>query len=296
MDERGREDVHHFSQHGFQKPISGLIARAKVPGAGVQASVRKLAKYLGIGVAYFHGMAGHLDFRNNGDITFGGIGHQFLHLGLGVVSAGGAGRIGPGKSIAAGFPFMISIAHAPGGKGGEVRIGFAFQPPAGAVVQMQMQHIELQQGHGVYLFFQEFDTVETSGFVQHEPPVPQARVIQEGAAGERPQGPELFQAGTGAEKAFQRQCFYQNTFPADGKPIGLLLLVFFQGYCCLAECPPVQLYRDGLFFTDTVFRSEGDRCRHQSQGSCQDDNQLHLEKNPRVVTTGLLASALVSLR
>ena len=184
----------------------------------MQAAVRKFAKNLRVGEAHLHGVARHLDFRNNGDITLGGIGHQFPHLGLGVVSARCTGRVGPGKLVTAGFPLMISIAHAPGGKGGEVRVGFAFQPPTGAVVQMQMQHIELQQCHGVYLFFQEFDAVETSGFVQHEPPVPQARVIQEGAAGERPQGPELFQAGTGAEKAFRSSSSCSSVFCARKRP------------------------------------------------------------------------------
>ena len=87
-----------------------------------------------------------------------------------------------------------------------------------------MQDVQLQKRHGVYLLFQEFQPLETAGFVYHEPAVSQARIVKDGALRELSKRLELFQCGVGAESAFLRKRLNLNLFPLNGKPVSLFLL------------------------------------------------------------------------
>ena len=107
---------------------------------------------------------------------------------------------------------------------------------------MQVQDIEFEERHGVGLLFQEGEAFEAAGLVYHKAPVPETRIIQNGAAGKWTQSLKLLQGGSGPENAFLRKGFNPYFFPADGKPISLLLLPRLKLGHLLSESPPAQLY------------------------------------------------------
>ena len=130
MDERGGEDVHHFLQNCFQKPEGGLIPRAQVPGTRVETAVRMLAQHFGVGITHFHGVAGHLYLRNDGDESFGSIGYQFLQVLFCIIAAISFRVICGGEAVVTGLPFVVGITFPEGGFSGQIRIGLALNAPA----------------------------------------------------------------------------------------------------------------------------------------------------------------------
>ena len=88
------------------------------------------------------------------------------------------------EGIAGFLPGEIAFSDAPGYAVGQVGEGVCLQAPAGCVGQMEVQDIEFEQGHGIHLLEQECLSLETAGFVYHEPPMTETRPVEDLAAGE----------------------------------------------------------------------------------------------------------------
>ena len=67
-------------------------------------------------------------------------------------------------------PFPVGQRHAPRAHGGEEGVFFNFHPPAGAVRQVQVKPVELEEGHGVNHALDLRHGEEVAGDVQHDAP------------------------------------------------------------------------------------------------------------------------------
>ena len=67
-------------------------------------------------------------------------------------------------------PFSIGQRHAPRAHGGEKGVFPDFHPPAGAVRQVQVKPVELEEGHGVNHALDLRHGEEVAGYVQHDAP------------------------------------------------------------------------------------------------------------------------------
>lgn len=94
------------------------------------------------------------------------------------------------------------------------------QAPAGAIGQVQVQHIELDSRKGVYLLEDKILVPEMAGDVQHRSPPREARIIDNHPAREGPF--QLGQRRLGAIDAFGRIGLDAHPPGCDGQAIGLL--------------------------------------------------------------------------
>ena len=143
MDVLRREQVHHLGEHFLQQLERRLLAGAEVVG-------RVLAAHAGNGVHRLAGMAGHLDFRNDGHVPLSGVGDDLPDIVLGKETA-----VGALISLAGRVPLLPSIPHPPGGLRRQLGVRLDLQPPAGGVGQVEMEHIELDLGQGIDLLEDE---------------------------------------------------------------------------------------------------------------------------------------------
>ena len=87
---------------------------------------------------------------------------------------------------------------------------------------MQVQHVQLQQRHGVHLFLQEFQPLEAAGFVYHHSAVAETGVIEDGAAGNLSSGGfQLLESRFCAESSSLGERFYLDAGGFYAEAVGL---------------------------------------------------------------------------
>ena len=106
-----------------------------------------------------------------------------------------------------------------------------------------MEHVELQQGHCVYLLLDELDPFEAAALVEHKTPVLEPRPVGDGTAGQgRTLQAHLLEALACAELAFGREGFDNYASGFNRKPVGFLLLKGLQGGHGAFKSTFVELY------------------------------------------------------
>ena len=186
---RGKQ-VHHLGEHVLHQFERRFLARAKVIR-------RVLAAHAGNGVHRLPGMAGHLDFRDDGHMPLRGVGDNLPDVVLGEEAT-----VGPLVGAPTFAPLPPGIAHPPGGLRRQLGVRFDLQPPAGGVGQVEMEHIELDLRKRIDLLEDEILVPEMAGNVQHNAPPGEAGVVDDHPA--REWTLQLREGGIRAVHAFGR--------------------------------------------------------------------------------------------
>ena len=150
---------------------------------------------LRIGGQHLLRVRGHLYFGDNGNVALSRILHQLPQLLLCIIAPVGSGR--PLRQVLplSEPPVLPQRPLSPCGEGGKQRIAVYLHPPAGGICQMEVQDIELQAGHGVYLPLQVLYAEKMPGDILHEAPPLEAGCVLylhagDNACGRVPQCPE----------------------------------------------------------------------------------------------------------
>ena len=191
-------------------------------------------------------MAGHLDFGNDRHVMRRGIGDDFTGVVLGQETAVRAAIPASGRC-----PLPPGVANAPG-TFLQFRMGLDLQPPAGRIGQMQVQHIELHLGKGVYLLEDKVLVPEMPGDVQHRTSPGEPGIVDDDAAVIRLL--QLRQRRPGPVHALGRIGLDQDPLGRDGNAIGL-----FPGESRQLGAP---LGKGPLPFGDFHFLGLGDAVAH----------------------------------
>ena len=113
-------------------------------------------------------MSREVNLRYDGDVAFGGVGHQLPELLLRVESSV-VFAVSPPDAVLRPVPGQVGEVQAPRSYLGQLGITFDFQPPTRAVGQVHVQIIELQLAHDVeqaaYLLRRE----EVAGDIEMQP-------------------------------------------------------------------------------------------------------------------------------
>ena len=170
---RAGEQVDHFGQDAFEK-LQRFLAR--VEQVGVHAPVvRRLGGAIDHAVLRIRrhcrlGVAGHVDFRNDGDMAGRGVGHHVAYLFLRVMAAvpvGGAVGVAPG----------VALRHAAAADLGEPGVALDLDAPALVIGEMPMEGVELVRGHRVEQGLDLLHTPEMPRRVEHQPAPGEARRV-----------------------------------------------------------------------------------------------------------------------
>ena len=151
MDIGGREDGHHFSDHILHENKGGVVAQTKLTLAFFGPNTTELWV---CGNDLF-GVAGHFNFRDDGDASFLGIGNQVFGIRLCVISSVGTGfsffRVIPITVP----PFLPAITGSPCSLRSEFRIFLHLYPPACRIGKVHVEGIDLVKTDQVNHFFDE---------------------------------------------------------------------------------------------------------------------------------------------
>ena len=178
MDILRGEQVDDLRQHILQESEGSLLAHTEVAMPVRLARTREFR----ISRQHLFAMSRHLDFRNHLDVPFFGVCQQLADILLRVIPPVGSRRILltiPGTGLAPVHPRAVG---PPCRELRQPRITVNLQAPSGAVGQVQVHLVQLQQRHGIHLFHQEFLGAEMSGHVEVQSPVYEARPVVHRAA------------------------------------------------------------------------------------------------------------------
>ncbi len=216
-----REQLHDLQEHVLQELERPFVARAEVAVA-VRLSV---ASQLGIGCRHLLRMARHLDLGNHLDMPQPGVLHDLADLLLRIEAAPGA-RIVRLAVAAVAFPPALPVLVGPPRR--ELRqagVTVNLDAPSGAVGQVHVQAVELEERHGVDLTLDELHRPEMAAHVDHEAAVGETRRILDRAAGDLLRASvvrELQQGLHGVEGARRRPRRHRDPARRDLQPVGLL--------------------------------------------------------------------------
>ena len=157
------ENIHYLSENVFKKLKSFLLPYAEIRMLIRLAGTGKLR----IGSQHLLRVRGHLYLRHNRNIAVGGIPHQLPQLLLGIIPA-----VCSGSTLGKVFPLseppvLPQVALPPCSQRGQQGIAVNLHPPAGGIGQMQMQAVEFQGRHRVYLFLEKIHVEEMPRHILH---------------------------------------------------------------------------------------------------------------------------------
>lgn len=212
---------------------------------------------LGVGGDGGAGMAGHADFRDDGDVARGGVGDDVFDFLLGVEAAvgfAGAFRAVPTADLGIGT-FAAD--------GGELGIFFDLDAPALIICEMPMKDVHFERGHLVEQLSHFLSAFEIPGFVQLEGTPCKAWLVGDGGAENVPSsicffrgndfcGKKLKQALDAVEHACGAGGFDHGIFLDDLQGVAFAAEFFQRGIKCEHD-----LLALGLVLTDHEFHAGG---------------------------------------
>ena len=178
VDDFGREDIHHFVEHIFEEAHRRFVASADhligdAPTTPHLVGTARTAELRERGQRCLH-VSRQVDFRNDVDVTFGGIFHQLAQLRLSVETTVTDGVIVVG----------ITPEHralAPRRRVGESGIALDLHAPTLIVSQMDVKIVHIMERHHVNVAFHRVEGHEMAGHVEMHAAIGELRVVYDGA-------------------------------------------------------------------------------------------------------------------
>ena len=157
------EDIVEEEEHGVAAGTEEGVGEARL------GHTRRLsgAGERGVGVEGGFGVAGEVDLGHHGDMAGGGIGHDLADVGVGVAAL-----------------LLLAVSHA-AAHGGEARVALDVDAPAEALGEVPVEDVHLERGHEVEEGLDGADLLVLTARVEHQPAPVGARLLGEGAAGQR---------------------------------------------------------------------------------------------------------------
>ncbi|CDF22049.1 uncharacterized protein BN736_01776 [Prevotella sp. CAG:617] len=179
------EDVHQFADDVLGKLYGLRVGHVEyvgrnAPGHPVLVQSVGGAAEFGIGCHGGHEVSGHVNFGQNLDVAFAGIGHYVTHLFLRIIIR----SVGTVGIVAALRPVPLVGIGRDAAHGGQARPFLDFGAPALVVAQVPVEAVEFVDGHEVEDFLHLFHTEEVAGGVEHEAAVAKAGLVGNAQAGQ----------------------------------------------------------------------------------------------------------------
>ena len=177
------EHVKDFQKDILQERVCAFLSGAQL--ALAWSAIGKAACQFGIGGTGLIVVPGHFNLGNHLNVSFFGKRQNLCNVLFGIVAAIGIGRSLLHKVSANLVHLPIpEIGHrTPCRKLCEARVGVNLHAPSRIVHQMEVEAVQLEQGHHLQLLQQEFLSLIVAALVQHYSTVLEPWPVQNGAAG-----------------------------------------------------------------------------------------------------------------
>ena len=187
-----RKDLGDMAEHAFQE-VDGLVF-SDVQNVGADTArnahavgFRRVATQFGIGRHDRNHVAGHVDFRDDFDVAFLRVGHDFAQVVERVETAATIFRV----VVERGFVGCVVALHRAGADrsdGRQFRIFGNLDSPALVVGQVPVESVEFIDGSHVDEFFHLFLVEEMTAHVEHKTSVGHQRFVGDIDEGQSPIG------------------------------------------------------------------------------------------------------------
>ena len=176
VDDVGREDIHHLAENILQKTHGRLVAGADhligdapappdlVWAAG--AAKRRACRQRSLG------MTGQIYFRDDGDMTFGGVGHQVAEFLLRVETAM------TDRVIAVGIASEHGAA-APSAGVGQLGITLDLHAPPLVIGEMEVELVHIVHRHHIEIAFHRIEGDEVAAHIEVHAAVGELRMVND---------------------------------------------------------------------------------------------------------------------
>ena len=181
MDELRREHFHQFADDILDEAEQCRTCRAHVRtdhglSVSVNASQFRTVRH------HFLAVSRNFELRNHIYVTLSSICHDFAHIILCKITTLGK-RAALFCIMATEIPPLLpSTTDTPRSLLSKFRMRINLDSPAGIIGKMQMQFVQLKQGHRIQLLNYKVLVSEISGYVEHHSAIPQTWPVQNIAA------------------------------------------------------------------------------------------------------------------
>ena len=181
MDELRREHFHQFADDILDEAEQCRTCRAHV-GTDYRLSVSVNASQFRTGRHHFLAVSRNFELRNHIYVTLSSICHDFAHIILCKITTLGK-RAALFCIMATEIPPLFPcLADTPRSLLSKFRMRINLDSPAGIIGKMQMQFVQLKQGHRIQLLDYKVLVSEISGYIEHHSAIPQTWPVQNIAA------------------------------------------------------------------------------------------------------------------